>query len=156
MMKPEFLAFVRKLCKHYGKRDEPDVETMDLWFEVVQAVPGEALEKISLDIRSEHDFFPRNLAKAVRDAWSARQEDGRADSEEDRAPAVRCEECGGSGYLWAWRDETGRNGQPLGRVRYCFRCGHCKRYAQAMHGMPMATWPMLERQHYSRHEGCAA
>lgn len=150
MMRQEFVGLVRELCKHFGKTQEPEPEQVGLWFDVVQAIPGDVLSKISLEIRSQHDFFPKNVGKAVKDCWDAMQSEGRSGGPEDRAPAVHCEECGGSGFLYGYRMDVGSGGQFMGVNRYLFRCGHCRRLENSMHGVPMATWRQLEIQGFSR------
>lgn len=72
MMKPEFAAFIHKLFVHYGMND-PKAERMDSTFEMVKhmSVNGEALEAMSARIRSMHDDPPRNLSKAILEAYEA-------------------------------------------------------------------------------------
>lgn len=72
MMKPEFAAFVHRLCVHFDRKD-PVAERMDTLF---KAVSGMSVDKKRLDAMhgwfvSAFDELPRNLSKAMWDAHSA-------------------------------------------------------------------------------------
>jgi len=103
MTRFEFMALAESLAAYYSAKT-PGSKTIDLWFDMVQNIPAEALPWIEQKIYQEHDLLPRNLPKAIRElfeAWLQANPEKRAHKE-----SVDCPDCEG-GWLCLTRPVRG-------------------------------------------------
>lgn len=63
MVMTEFQGFLRNLFDYFDKK-APKVTQINLWFESVQRIDSEALQRIYDDLRQD-EALPRNLPKAM-------------------------------------------------------------------------------------------
>lgn len=68
MIRPDFIRFLRGLCDHF---DAPDLkpERLDTTFQDTKHLSADVLGPIAEHIRHNHEFFPKNLTKAMLDAY---------------------------------------------------------------------------------------
>jgi len=119
MTRFEFMALAESLAAYYSAKT-PGSKTIDLWFDMVQNIPAEALPWIEQKIYQEHDLLPRNLPKAIRElfeAWLQANPEKRAHKE-----SVDCPDCEG-GWLCLTRPVRGYKVPPT----FSAPCGQCRR-----------------------------
>jgi len=119
MTRFEFMALAESLAAYYGVKT-PGSKTVDLWFDMVQNIPAEALPWIERKIYQDQDSLPRNLPKAIRElfeAWLQTHPEKRA-FVQDR----NCPDCDG-GWLTLCKPVPGYN-VPLS---FSAPCGQCRR-----------------------------
>lgn len=119
MNKIEFSSFVETLSTYFGAK-APGMKAVDLWFDMVQNIPAEALPWIENKICQEQDTIPRNLPKAIRElfeAWLQAHPEKRAFTQENRS----CPDCEG-GWLALCKPVDGYR-LPLS---FSAPCGRCK------------------------------
>lgn len=117
MTRFEFMALAESLAAYYSAKT-PGSKTIDLWFDMVQNIPAEALPWIEQKIYQEHDLLPRNLPKAIRElfeAWLQAHPEKRA-----RKESVDCPDCE-SGWLILEKDQDPYR-TPISATAPCGRC----------------------------------
>lgn len=118
MTRFEFTNLIENLAAYYGAKT-PGSRTTDLWFDLVQNIPAEALPWIERKICQDQDSLPRNLPKAIRElfeAWLNAHPEKRA-FVQDR----NCPDCEG-GWLTLCKTVPGYE-VPLS---FSAPCGRCK------------------------------
>lgn len=138
MTRFEFMALAESLAAYYSAKT-PGSKTIDLWFDMVQNIPAEALPWIEQKIYQEHDLLPRNLPKAIRElfeAWLQANPEKRA-----RKESVDCPDCEG-GLLCLTRPVRGYRVPPT----FSAPCGRCRQVRAAQY----MTLAEALRQGYSR------
>ena len=118
MTRFEFMALAESLAAYYGVKT-PGSKTVDLWFDMVQNIPAEALPWIERKIYQDQDSLPRNLPKAIRElfeAWLQANPEKRAHKE-----SVDCPDCEG-GWLCLTRPVRGYKVPPT----FSAPCGRCR------------------------------
>ena len=134
MTKPTFEGMVKQLSIYFGLAGIVSQDRFDQWYFRVKDIPEGAVGFILRQIEKERDTMPRNLPRAVQQAyesWRAKNADKLIGYERKA-----CDECGGSGFLWVWaRTKTGA------RYQAVFRCGLCENWRRDVHpsAMPATT-----------------
>ena len=138
MNKIEFSSFVETLTTFFGAK-APGMKAVDLWFDMVQNIPAEALPWIETKICQDQETIPRNLPKAIRElfeAWLQAHPEKRA-----RKESVDCPDCEG-GWLCLTRPVRGYKVPPT----FSAPCGRCRQVRAAQY----MTLAEALRQGYSR------
>lgn len=65
MMRPQFEAWLAKMCLYYSNADWQIPENEDAVFRDVKHLDGQSLEFIGSFIRREYKFFPKSMSYAM-------------------------------------------------------------------------------------------
>jgi hypothetical protein len=88
---------VRAIAQAYGywRLDKlPSEQQITLWLSQLEHIPGAALNWILPDLYQEHDNLPRNLPKAIKEAYAKAPIESRK-----HIVKVHCDQCNGNGHF---------------------------------------------------------
>jgi hypothetical protein len=86
MMLPTFERWLAALCLFYSQPNWPTEENVQAAYRDVKHMDSQALDSIGGFIRTEYDFFPRSLSKAMHKAyaeWQKQQAEERRKADQD-------------------------------------------------------------------------
>lgn len=121
MQKMEFMEFLEKISTFYGVKVEEDKSRLRMWYGNVESIPGHALESVHGRIVRKYSHFPKNLPKAMLDAWeqwSAENPD-RVRAAASGVPRGVCPDGCDNGVFYIQRQV---NGQWVNTVAFCRQC----------------------------------
>lgn len=115
MMKPEFAAFIHRLCLHFDRKD-PIPERMDTLFKAVAEMNTDTqrLEAMHGWLVSTFDELPKNLSKAIWDSYAA-----------TRTPSKDCTPDGNGGVCTECHGDRMISYVNANGYAYATPCGRC-------------------------------
>jgi len=119
MNEMDFTRYIEELFAYYNARI-PGRRTLDLWHEMTQFVPAEAMPWILRRVWETNESMPRNVPREIRELWQAWLQ--AHPEKRDRREAERdCPDCEG-GWLSLYKPVEGYK-IPLS---FSAPCGRCK------------------------------
>ncbi len=139
MNEMDFTRYIEELFAYYNARI-PGRRTLDLWHEMTQFVPAEAMPWILRRVWETNESMPRNVPREIRELWQAWLQ--AHPEKRDRREAERdCPDCEG-GWLSLYKPVEGYRVPPT----FSAPCGRCRQVRAAQY----MTLAEALRQGYSR------
>jgi len=115
MDRTELIRAIGHAFSYWRMEKLPSEQQVNLWHTQLEYIPNGALNWILPDLYREHDNLPRNLPKAIKEAYSKAPIESRK-----HITKVFCDQCNGNGHFRVRYEDTMK--QMVWGVAICKAC----------------------------------